>query len=642
MKQRIALISEHASPLAAFGGADSGGQNVYVGELAKQLALMGYKVDIFTRREDINQPQIVDIEPGVRIVHVTAGPRMVVAKEKLLPFMEEFTHEMVSFIKSQKLIYQLVHANFFMSGLVAVQLKHQLNLPFVVTFHALGHIRKRHQQGNDLFPAERCQIEKLVAEEAEKVIAECPQDREDMIEFYEIDAEKIVVVPCGFNTAEFFPMAKSEARERLGIAKDEKIILQLGRMVARKGIDNVIEALAKLPAENQAKLLVVGGEINPPCAEYQRLHALAAELGVADQVVFTGSKTRAELNDCYNAADVFVTTPWYEPFGITPLEAMACALPVIGANVGGIKYTVEDAKTGFLVPPKDPNALADRLSLLLNNPALCQDMGSMGYERVHLNFTWAVVAKQIDRVYKDVLEDRQLASQVETVQKSFEDAALAMMEAAAQLGMKVAKAATLMASALRNGNKILICGNGGSAAESQHLAAELVGRFEMPFRKGLPVISLTADTSILTAWSNDFGFDEVFARQVQAYGQTGDILVCLSTSGNSKNLVLAAKEAKAQGMICINLLGKDGGKVKEVGDLNLIVPSANGQRIQEVHLHLVHSLCSLIEQQLFASVEGYKKQKRTAPLQVNGKEDLQLVRNNNVAEMNLWQQRYGS
>ncbi len=164
-----------------------------------------------------------------------------------------------------------------------------------------------------------------------------------------------------------------------------------------------------------------------------------------------------------------------------------------------------------------------------------------------------------------------------------------------------------MSKTLKNGGKILVCGNGGSAAESQHFAAELTGRFEIPFRKGLPVISLTADSAILTAWSNDFGFDEVFARQVQAFGQPGDVLLCLSTSGASMNIINAIKTAEEQQMHCINMLGKDGGEVAQLGHLNLIVPSFSTPRIQEVHLHLVHLLCGLIENHLFG--EQYLKEK---------------------------------
>lgn len=640
MKKKIALISEHASPLATFGGADCGGQNVYVAELAKQLAKGNYEIDIFTRAEQLAQQQIVQYVPGVRVIHIIAGPPRPVAKEVLLPFMDDFARKMELFIKNQGITYDLVHANFFMSGLVAVRLKHALGLPFVITFHALGHIRKRHQQGNDHFPAERCQIETLVAEEAELIIAECPQDKDDLIEFYEADSSKIVIAPCGFNPAEFHPIDKMNARQKVGIAADEKIVLQLGRMVPRKGIDTVISALAHLTEDKQVKLLVVGGEIEPPCTELLRLRELAVELSIADRVEFVGSKSRNELNDYYNAADVFVTTPWYEPFGITPLEAMACALPVIGANVGGIKYTVEDGKTGFLVPPNDVDALADRLALLLDNAALRQDMGKCGATRVNEHFTWSIVANQVGEIYASIINEKKLTAQLETIRHSFEDAAAVFNHAAEQLAPTIAEAAIVMAIALQKGHKILICGNGGSAAESQHLAAELVGRFEIPFRKGMPVISLTADTAILTAWSNDFGFEDVFARQVQSYGNEGDVLICLSTSGNSPNIINAIKTAKEMEIKCINLLGKNGGQARYGTDINIIVPSQNGQRIQEVHLHLVHTLCSLVENHLFGSSNVQTDAKTAIPLQIGNRRIAALEKE--TVEHHLYQQNYGS
>lgn len=406
--QRIAFISEHASPLAALGGTDSGGQNVYVGNLARELARLGYQVDVYTRRDHRQSPQVVEWRPGVRVIHVDAGPLRPLPKEQLLPYMAEFGHAMLRFMRGAGVFYELVHANFFMSGMVAQQLKRLVGLPYVITFHALGRVRRLCQGQADGFPDTRFAIEEALMRDADCVIAECEQDERDMVELYDGGPSRLAVVPCGFDPDEFWPVRES-ARAKLGLDEAEFIVLQLGRMVPRKGVDNVIRAVSVLREQHrvQARLLVVGGETQRAdpmqTPEIRRLAALAAQLDIAGQVNFTGAQPRQALRDYYSAADVFVTTPWYEPFGITPLEAMACATPVIGSAVGGIRSTVLDHKSGFLVPPHDPEALAARLAQLQRDPALAQRMGWTGLRRVHRHFTWRRVAMQVASVYRSVL-----------------------------------------------------------------------------------------------------------------------------------------------------------------------------------------------------------------------------------------------
>jgi D-inositol-3-phosphate glycosyltransferase len=635
MKNRIAFISEHASPLATPGGVDSGGQNVYVSELALQLAKKGYEIDIYTRKDSTNLERVVAYAPQVRVINVDAGPATEIPKEQLLDYMDTFAEDVGSFIEKEKIDYDLIHANFFMSGMVAMKLKERLGIPFVITFHALGHVRRIHQGENDLFPIERLDIEARLVATADALIAECPQDRDDLIKYYQADPAKITIIPCGFNPKEFYPVDKKLAKEALGFDSNQQLILQLGRMVPRKGVDNVIKALYLLKDEMpNLKLLIVGGEktenASGTCAELQRLQDLAAELEVTDQVLFLGRKDRQNLKIYYDAADVFVTTPWYEPFGITPLEAMACATPVIGAEVGGIKYSVIDGKTGFLVPPKSPKTLADRIALLLNDEALLAQMSETALLHVYEKFTWQRVAELVDSLYVQTISVAESITSelLGTINKAFEDAASTFLRSAEILNRQIADAAISMCEALKNGHKILVCGNGGSAAESQHFAAELVGRFEIPHRKGLPVISLTADTSILTAWSNDFGYDDVFARQVEAFGQKGDILLCLSTSGTSPNIIKALQTANKMEIKCINMLGRDGGEAADYGLVNLVVPSQSSQRIQEVHLHLVHLLCGLIENQLFAKqVDQQLNEVQIIPLDVQNGQHIMAYAN---------------
>ena len=405
--QRIALISEHASPLAAPGGVDSGGQNVYVAHVSREFAKLGYLVDVYTRRDHPQLPELLEWQPGVRIIHVPSGPPGPLRKEALLPYMSAFGSFVCSFILRHRLRYQLVHAHFFMSGMVALQLKLALGLPFVITFHALGRVRRQYQGHADDFPDERFEIEETLMQEAACVIAECDQDRRDMLNLYGARKENIAIIPCGFDPDEFWPL-RQNVRVQLDLPASGFVMLQLGRMVPRKGIDNVIRALSVLRDHYHvvAHLVIVGGESETDLSlssEIKRLMGLAEEQGLVTQVSFRGVQPRSALREFYSAADVFVTTPWYEPFGITPLEAMACATPVIGSDVGGIRSTVIPGETGYLVPPNDPRALADRLAALYRDPLLARQMGWNGLRRAHREFTWRRVASQLSRVYESVI-----------------------------------------------------------------------------------------------------------------------------------------------------------------------------------------------------------------------------------------------
>ncbi|GAL85957.1 glycosyl transferase, group 1 [Sporocytophaga myxococcoides] len=409
MKRKVAFISEHASPLALIGGVDSGGQNVYVSMLASKLAQFGFEIDIFTRWDNPSINQEIMLEPGVRVVHIKAGPKEVLPKENIFVFMDEFASGMIHFIDSNKINYELIHAHFWMSGYVAAIIKKILSIPYIITFHALGRIRRLYQGKDDGFPDERFIIEEQVAKEADMIIAECPQDMEDLIIHYMADPGKVRVIPCGFDKTEFFPMDKYRSKLKLGIDPSEFVILQLGRLVKRKGIDNVVLGVKELLKikDGRVKLLIVGGESDEPdpskTPEIARLMDLARNEKIDSKVLFTGRKERGVLKHYYNAADVFVTTPWYEPFGITPLESMACGTPVIGSNVGGIKFSVKHGETGFLVPPNDPELLAKRLYDLSIDKGLMRRFCINSVRRVNTLFTWERVGKMVSEIYEEVL-----------------------------------------------------------------------------------------------------------------------------------------------------------------------------------------------------------------------------------------------
>ena len=410
VEPNIAMISEHASPLAAAGGVDAGGQNIYVACTARHLAAQGCTVDVFTRRDREDQPDVVDWLPGIRVVHVRAGPARFVRKESLLPFMAEFARAVVDFARTARARstpYTVCHAHFFMSGLVAQRIKRELGIPYVVTFHALGRVRLMHQP-HDEFPPERCALEQAVIDTADAIVAECPQDELDLQRHYRTPASRIRMIPCGFDPDELSPVDRRAARERLGLPVNRPIVLQLGRMVPRKGVETVIRAIAIVERRYDLRplLVIVGGDSPTPdpalTPEIGRLARVAVEERIAHDVLFVGQRPRDVLRYFYSAADVFVTMPWYEPFGITPVEAMACGVPVIGARVGGVQYSVEDGRTGFLVEPRNADALARRLAHFFSNPSIPRLLGKRARRRACERFTWERVAHMLANVYADV------------------------------------------------------------------------------------------------------------------------------------------------------------------------------------------------------------------------------------------------
>jgi D-inositol-3-phosphate glycosyltransferase len=604
--KRIALISEHASPLCVLGGVDSGGQNVYVGQVAKHLAELGYDVDVFTRRDSDRLPEIAEWEGGIRIVHVPAGPPCLIRKEGMLPYMEEFTAYLLRFFRCQPESYDLVHANFWMSGLVACELKKALGVPFVITFHALGRVRRLHQKEADLFPDQRFAVEDRIVAEADRILAECPQDEEDLLRLYNAEPARIAIVPCGFDPAELSPISKPLARFALTIPPDERVVLQLGRMVPRKGVDTVIQAAGRLVRQYdlRARLLIVGGESEVPdpslTPEIGRLQEIVQEEGVADLVTFVGRRGRETLKYYYSAADVFITVPWYEPFGITPVEAMACGTPVIGSNVGGIKYSVRDGETGYLVSPKNPDLLAERLAHLYQQPKVMSVLSRQAVRRANDLFTWEKVTASVAAVYEEVLAAGRSrypvhGEQEAAVEREFDTALEVLQESRRRLRPFILEAAEALATCFAAGGRVLVCGGAPSA---QHFAACLVGRFQHADRPGLPALALNADVDSFAAGCNEFGSDQVYARQIEAFGKQGDILFGISTTGRSRELVEAFATARRRGLRCLALLGGDGGELRDLVDVALTVPSSDTPHVQEVHLIILHVLCGLVEERV--------------------------------------------
>ncbi len=426
--QRIAFLSEHASPVALLGGVDAGGQNVYVDEVSRNLALRGYAVDIFTRRDNPAVPEVIAWAAGVRVINLSAGPAEFCLKDTLWQFMPDFRDAFLEFMRRDEARYDLIHGNFWMSGWVATELRQRLSIPVVQIFHAMGKTKRRHQGGDDSSPAERIAIEAEIIRDVDRVIAQCPSEQVELVDDYAADPRKVVVIPSAVNTEIFRPVDRTEARRFVGLEPDEFVVVYVGRMLPRKDVRNVVRGVALLlelcrelmgamgaigAAMPKVTLLLVGGETTEPdpavTPEIGALQHLAAELGIAEHVRFIGKRQQDTLHYYYCAGDVAVTTPWYEPFGLTPLEGMACGRPVIGSAVGGITFTVVDGVTGFLVPPRAPDALASRLYHLLVEPQVRERMGHAARQRVEREFTWSTVAMRTAALYETVLAEHNQA-----------------------------------------------------------------------------------------------------------------------------------------------------------------------------------------------------------------------------------------
>ncbi|MFC4589545.1 glycosyltransferase [Sphaerisporangium corydalis] len=394
---KIAMVSEHASPLAALGGEDSGGQNVHVAALARGLAARGHEVAVYTRRDGAELPEEVAFAPGVRVVHVPAGPPSRISKDAILPWVPDFAHWL-----RQHWTFQppdVVHSHFWMSGLAALAAARDPGIPVVHTFHALGVVKRRHQGAGDPSPRERLKAEAVIAHGVDRVIATCGDEAGELLRM-DVPRRSVQVVPCGVDCADFGPAGPVAPRPR------GRRLLSIGRLVPRKGVSTAIEAMRLVPG---AELIVAGGPLPQDLdddPEVARLRRVASEAGVLGRVRFVGRVAHEQVPALMRSADVAVCVPWYEPFGMVALEAMACGLPVVASAVGGHCETVVGGVTGLLVPPREPRALATAVNTLLGDPGLLAAYGQAGAARARARYDWPRVAEETCAVYEQVLAAR--------------------------------------------------------------------------------------------------------------------------------------------------------------------------------------------------------------------------------------------
>ena len=411
--RRVAMFSVHSCPLAALGGRETGGMNVYVRELSRHLGAQGIAVDIYTRRQDPCLPTVVDFAPQARVIHLNAGPAAPYTKHRVWHHLPEFVEETRAFMTQHSLRYEILHSHYWLSGWVALQLQQRVHAPMVHMSHTLGHPKNAAaQQGWEKEPPRRLRIEYDVLQCSDALVAESPASRQHMVQQYGVDPAKVHVIPGGVDTEVFRPQSRQQARKALALAPESPVLLFVGRLQPLKGIDTFLRA-TQIVQRSYAnlKVLIVGGGVDVQdeheVRELHRLQRLCEQLGIASRVTFIKAQPQEVLAQYYAAADVFVMPSHYESFGMVVLEAMACGTPVVASRVGGMTSTVVAEHTGLLVPEGDWQAFAQAIVRLLDTPALREAYGQASVRRAQ-TYTWPRIVQRTGQLYSLLLRHYRL------------------------------------------------------------------------------------------------------------------------------------------------------------------------------------------------------------------------------------------
>ena len=396
---KVAFVSVHTCPLATLGQKDTGGMNVYLRETALEMGRRGIRVDIYTRRHDPEEPEVIPLLAGrrlsgeVRVIHVDAGVCNE-PKERLYAYLPEFRLNMERFIDREGLRYDVLHSHYWLSGPVSLGIKESRHIPVVATMHSLGEVQRRVRVAQDAL--ERVGTERRIAHEADRVVAASPDERDQLLRLYDAPVATTTVIPCGYADELFRPYDKAVSRKELGL-RGSRIILFVGRMDRIKGIDIVLRASAALDNKEGLQIVMVGGASDD--AEVNRMKRLAQKLGIEDYLLLPGAVRQEILPKYYSAADVCIVPSYYETFGLVAVEAMACGTPVIAARVGGLQATIMDGRTGYLVPWHCPEPYAERLETILGNDALRASLGRAARKSM-AELTWRNAVDKLVDVYR--------------------------------------------------------------------------------------------------------------------------------------------------------------------------------------------------------------------------------------------------
>lgn len=408
--KRIAVLSVHSCPLAALGGKETGGMNVYVRELSREMGRLGIRIDVFTRSQNPHISPIAPLGRNARVVHLKAGPEKPVPKNELLRYLPQFTAEVIQFAKRNRVSYDLVHSHYWLSGWAGGRLKQEWALPLVHMFHTLGTLKNAaNRKKQEKEPRGRLVIEGQIMDYADCLVAPSPWEKEQMMIYHQAQPEKIKVIPCGVDLTLFKHYPPSKARKFLGLSQ-RPFILFVGRIDAIKGIDVLVRAIHHLTHKplkggQELGLIIIGGELDldPQIEnqEMQRLRKMVARMNLEGLIAFWGAQRQDLLPYFYSAAEALVLPSRYESFGMVALEAMACGTPVIASRVGGLPYTVEDRRTGFLVPEGDWYLLAECIREVIENGELKKKLVAAAQAKVK-NFSWPKITQKVLMLYDDL------------------------------------------------------------------------------------------------------------------------------------------------------------------------------------------------------------------------------------------------
>lgn len=409
--RRIAMISVHSCPLAALGGKETGGMNVYIRELSKVLSERGCSIDIFTRSQNRFVPAVVDFQEGIRIIHVKAGPEAPYHKNRTWFHLPEFLDTMEQFAGREKAEYQLIHSHYWLSGWVGAQLRQRWGVPLIHMFHTIAYFKNRatHYLAEQE-PEVRLLAEQQLMRQSDHITVASQREKVQMVWTYGAQPHRISVIPCGVDTRLFRPLDPLESKKKLKLP-DDRFLLFVGRIDPVKGIDTLLKAMGLLKQEtghnSRVHLLIVGGDTDsPPYAEGSemgRLRHLTSHLGLKDTVTFLGSQRQDLLPYYYSAAEACILPSRYESFGMVALEAMACGTPVIASHVGGFASLIEQGSCGFVVPQENEQALAEKICALLADSSLRGILGRKARERA-LQYSWHTIGDKILSLYDTLME----------------------------------------------------------------------------------------------------------------------------------------------------------------------------------------------------------------------------------------------
>ncbi len=407
------MISVHSCPLAALGGKETGGMNVYIRELSKELAQRGCHVDIFTRSQNAEIPMVVPFKEGIRIIHLKAGPEAPYDKNQVWSHLPEFLGNLERFTREEKRGYQLIHSHYWLSGWVGTQISTQQNAPLLHMFHTMGYFKNRATKRlGEHEPPIRLNIEAELVKHADHIMVSNHREKVQMVWTYGVPPAKVSVIPCGVDPFLFSPRNSAQAKAHLGLP-DKRYILFVGRIDPVKGIDTLLRAMKLVKGTRNAlqdvHLLIIGGDLDHAEAatdsEINKLKRLTGTLGIKDMVTFLGAQRQDQLPYFYAAADMCILPSRYESFGMVALESMACGTPVIASKVGGLASFIQNEMSGLLIPEGDEVSLAEKILLLLSDTSCKDTLGREARNRA-LEFSWPVVTRQVLSLYKAMQHGR--------------------------------------------------------------------------------------------------------------------------------------------------------------------------------------------------------------------------------------------